>query len=228
MQVNGVSYNTPNFQARLRINKLGLQNLAKDLLGTTEIGSRASASGSSAVAESTVFPAELASEGKSLLPLINSNKGAISKEAKAISARDVKSSTLENTEDLQKLAESTGIASAGASSTASGVGADVASMASAFDQSAHYPNSSYPASVYDSVINHSPESVATSVENITQRAYDSLWDPQGCAGNECASITSSFTSTSGNISNYTGSCLLKDGKAGLNKFVEDANTNIPS
>lgn len=167
MQVNGVSYNTQNFQARLRVDKT-LQNIT-ELLDSTKI---------------------------------NAHSGV--------------------------LAKSSGMASAGASSTASGSGADIAALASAFDQSHFYPNLSYPASAYDSVINHSPESVADSVENITQRAYHSLYDPRGSAGNEFASTDSSFALTGGYFSHLFGSGLLKGAKTELNKAAEEASKDIPS
>jgi hypothetical protein len=224
MQIYGIN-NCPNFQARIKVNKVGLQNLTKDIADTTKIGTHGSASLSSTVVETTALPVDSVCANNCVSDCITMHSDAIDELNKAISARNIKTLESENT---KATLEASGIASSGVSSTASGMGGYVASAASALDQSAHYPNLLYPESVYDSIIEHSPKSSADFVESITYRTYDSLYDKRASAGNELASSDSSFMLGLGYLSNIIGSTLLKDGKAGAKKLLDGPKKNIPS
>lgn len=224
MQIYRIN-NCPNFQARIKVNKVGLQNLTKDIADTTKIGTHGSASLSSTAVETTALPVDSVCANNCVSDCITMHSDEIDELNKAISVRNIKTLESENT---KATLEASGIASSGVSSTASGMGGYVASAASALDQSAHYPNLLYPESVYNSIIEYSPKSSADFAEGITGRAYDSLYDKNASAGNELASTDSSSMLGIGYFSNVVGSTLIKEGKAGAKKLLDGPNKNIPS
>lgn len=214
MQVSGVSYNTPNFQARLKVNKSGLQNLAKDLIGSSEIGSRTSASASSAVAEVTAFPADVASKGKCLLPHMRSNMDAISNETKAISGRNIRTSQSEfdNPQRLKEVSTYSASATTGTASVASGVGSYGMSGASALDQSVNYPMLWSNQDSYNSIAELGGAKSAGIMHDAEDWAYYNLYNERGI-GNESASSSATLWSGMGAFMQTIGSALIRGKKA---------------
>ncbi len=196
--------NSINFQARIKIQKKGLENLLKDVEDCAKIGAHAVGSASSATAEMTTFPARVISQGEEL-SAVRYNVKAIKGESNAISARNLKTVESEVGE-LQngELAKASAQASSATSLVGSGSGSYYSSGASALDQSIHYPNSVYAQSAYESLENMSTPKSAGVMEDAQQWAYNSLYD-EHAPGNQSASIHSTNLSGTGMASHTLGS-----------------------
>ena len=224
MQVTNINY-TPNFQARIRIQKKGFQNLLKDFRDSAALGVRGTGSVSSSVAETTSFPSDLASERNALSEIMHINEYAMQKESARISARNIRTSQLENTQGLKKTAESSGYATTGTTTVASGLGSYYSAGAAALDQSVHYPNALFPGSAAEYAMQSSGGRFAHSVDHAQWSAYDSLYNEHG-AGNESASSFSTIASGSGAFLQALGSTFIR-GKEAVEKLGA-AQKNIPS
>ena len=202
MNINPIS--SINFQARIKIQKKGFENLLKDVEGSAKIGARAVGSASSAGAELTTFPARVISQGEEL-SAVRYNVKAIKGESNAISARNLKTVESEVGE-LQngELAKASAQASSATSLVGSGSGSYYSSGASALDQSVHYPNSLYAQSAYESLGDISGTKSAGVMEDAQQWAYNFLYD-EHAPGNQSASIDSTNLSGTGMASHTLGS-----------------------
>ena len=223
MKVNRINYNTPNFQARIVIKKQGVENLLKDVAGSSKIGVRSSASTSSGVAEATSFPSDIIYEGNGLSAVMRSNVKAIEKESDAISARDLRTVESGNKMASNELGESAKAASTGSSLLGSASGSYYSSGASALDQSAHYPNSSYTMDSYEAIKNLGGERSAEYVYDTQDWAYQLLYR-EHAAGNESASSASTTASGLGLFSHIAGSGGISESAKLFNK----SKKNIPS
>ena len=225
MRISKISSNNPNFQARIKINKAGVKNLISNVSDMTKISTHSSASTSSGIAEITAFPADLNSKEPYLLGQITNNSEAINLKFEEISTRNIKTSEIEDPEAFKDMGKSSALVGLGASSTTSGIGSHGAAIASAFDQSAYYPNSSYPYSAYENIYLNAPEKCAIFMEDITRDVNDLLYDQRRSAGNELASLDSTISSGLGYFFNFLGSNAFKTNSEALAKKANDLNKN---
>lgn len=216
MKINELNY-TPNFGARVKIQKKAFQNIAKDVVDTAKSGGRSLATTASGAAEVTSFPADSASN-HSLINVMSKNRNKIGENLEAISDRNIRTSQFENPD----VSADSALSSAGTSTIGSGIGAYYGSAASALDQSVNYPNVLYPRSAYDYLAKLGNGSAEEYLHNAEFSAYNHIYDERG-VGNESASLFSTNLSVSGILSQYAGSSLL-NGKKGL----EILDRKIPS
>lgn len=211
MEINSIN-NSPNFRARIVIQKTGFKNLGEDIIDSIELSSLSGASSGSATTETTIFPSDIVKGGK-FANYINKCIDGMKETFAKIFNRNIKTSELEGI-DVKEVASNSAVASSGAGSISTGLGSYDYAFASALDQSANYPNSSYPASVPEFLANHLPESAVNHLEQRVHSVYNQLWDPRNSAGNELASTQSSVWSTFGAGSQGIGfEMMTKGGKA---------------
>ena len=217
--------NRVNFQALIKIKKSGVENLLKDAADVSKIGSRASASASSSIAETTAFPADIASEGNALSASMRSNVEGIEREAKEISTRDLKTS---ESGDTFGSGEDFGDCTMGTSSLGSGMGLYSSTGATALEQSAHNPHSLYAESVHDGIEAIStPKSVETlgNIEDLTQEyLIKGFENNHGSSNSTNIASASGYHAAYGSLSNWVGSSMLREGATG----IIDVEKNIPS
>jgi hypothetical protein len=220
--------NQVNFQALIKIRKSGVTNLLKDSVDISKIGSRTSTSASSGIAESTAFPADIASEGNALSASMRSNADAIKREANNISTRDLK--TVES-EKPNNMGEDLRESAIGSSSISSGVGLYSSTAATALEQSAHNPHSIYAGSIHDGLAAIStPKSaeVMGNIENFTQEySVKGLEYQQGQSNSTKIESLSGYHATYGSLSNWAGSTVLKNNFENIVE-LKDIEKNIPS
>lgn len=211
MEISNIQ-NSPNFRARIVIQKTGFKNLGEDIIDSFELSSLSGASSGSATTETTIFPSDIVKGGK-FANYINKCIDGMKETFAKIFNRNIKTSELEGI-DVKEVAGNSTITASGAGSVSTGLGSYDYAMASALDQSIHYPNSSYPACIPEFIENHFPESVVNHSANRVDSVYDRLWDPRNSAGNELASTQSSVWSTFGAGSQGIGfEMMTKGGKA---------------
>ena len=215
MKINELNY-TPNFGARIKVQKKAFQNIAKDVVDTAKSGGRSLATTASGAAEVTSFPADSASN-HSLINVMSKNRNKIGEDLEAISGRNIKTSQFENPNASADFAIST------EGTIGSGVGAYSGSVASALDQSANYPYALFPKSAYEHSLTSGNGSAKEIVQYMEGSAYEHLYNPDLGKGNEIADSFSTTASGLGIISQYAGSALLK-GKKGL----EQLDRKLPS
>ena len=221
MEVSSISA-SPNFGARIVIQKTGFQNLGKDIIDSALISQKTGSTASSTVTETTIFPYD-AIKNFPFARRIEKYFDEIGEAFNRIFHRNIKTSALEGV-DTKAVAEKTASASTGSGIISTGIGAYDASLASALDQSVNYPNSIYARSFPEFSVNHFPESVVKHLDSIERSAYDRLWDPRAGAGNECASSFSVSASGAGAFSQGIGFEILTKGK----KAFEEGARNFPS
>lgn len=220
--------NQVNFQALIKIRKNGVENLLKNSTGISKIGSKASASASSGIAETTAFPADIASEGNALSASMRINAEAIAKESNNISTRDIK--TVEIGKPIN-LSEDLRYSTIGSTSIGSGVGLYSSTAATALEQSAHNPHSIYAGSIHDGLAALStPKSVETmgNIEDFTHEySIKGLEYQQGASNSTKVESLSGYHASSGSLANWIGSTILKDHSWDLVE-IKDIEKNIPS
>lgn len=224
MEINSITQ-SPNFGARIRIEKTGFQNLGKDIVDSFELGTRTTGITSSSITESTIFPSD-ATRNFKFFGKITKHIEYLGEIFNDIFHRNLKTSALEGV-DTKAVAEKTASATTGSGLISTGVESYDMAFASALDQSIHYPNSSYPASAAEFIGNHLTQSSAEHMAQRINSVYNQLWDPRGSAGNELASTQSTAWSGSGAISQGLGFDLLTKGKKSLIN-AEEVQRKIPS
>ncbi len=207
MQVYSVN-NTPVFEARLKIKKSGFENIVADTAESLSISENSGKILVSSLGESTVFPLEIVA-GKGFANSIKNNLNKLGENFKNIFHRNIKTVELENTENLKALSKESASAGVGSSAVSSGVASYAGSAGSALDQSVYYPVSVYDRSVPEYLNANAPESVNRVLGNLTNSAYDWLYNERG-AGNESASSFSTIFSGVGASSQGIGSAHILD------------------
>lgn len=215
MEINKFN-NTPNFGARVIVNKTGFRNIANDIVDSFEIGSRTTGSISSTVGETTSFPSEI-STGIGFPKSIKNHFIGIKNAFRDIFHRNIKTSILEDAGNVEHSALSSSNVASGSGLITTGSGSYGSSVASGLDQSANYPlfgSESVPQMIADS-----NKPILTDITNaLKDFAFDVLYVNRRGIGNEQAWLASSLTSSS-------GATLLGSGA----KVIKNAgNTNISS
>jgi hypothetical protein len=227
MEINKINQ-SPNFGARIVIQKTGFKNLGADLVNTLELGSKTTEIGSSAITETTILPSDAVAFdhfpfAKKILKFAKDEFGKLFDK---ISQRNIKTSAIEGV-DAKEVASNSAVATSGAGSLSTGVESYDLSIASALDQSINYPNSSYPASVPEFIERHFPQSIVEHSAAKEHSVYNQLWDPRNSAGNELASTQSSIWSTIGAVSQGAGFEMITKGKKAFQN-AEDIQRKLPS
>lgn len=223
MQVNSINH-SPNFEARIKIQKTGFQNIAKDLKDSTSISGNSSASTVSAIGEATIFPFEIVG-GKGLAGKIRNSFKKMGEHFSNIFHRNIQTSVVENPENLKAFSKQSASATAGTTTVSSGVGAYASSVGSALDQSVHYPlDSIYTRDIPQYLAQHAPESVNKTLGTLADSAYDVLYNEHGL-GNECASASSSISSSIGVGMQGLGSKVISESSKKMGEIV---SKKIPS
>ena len=225
MYINPINYNTPNFQARIKVNKRGVENLIKGLEGITKAGSHTTVSVPSAATEATIFPLDSACNDRKLAKQITRHIKEVEKQSDIVSKKEIKSFEIEHNID----AKSASNASAGTATIASGASSYAEATTSALMQSQYDPNIIYHQSIGD-VLN-SNHSFNELMESQRQTFHNR---GQGSCSNhaESYSIASTASLISGGLSNAAGSSMIKGGKEGASKAIDkilgESNKKIPS
>ena len=220
MNINAITPNyAPRFEARIKINKQGLQNLGKDAVDTGRTALGTTLIIPSAVTETTIFPSEYNNSGSADNMKVLSN--GIKNTNRAISNRPLDITVSEGeASDTEALGKSALNSVGGLSALASAGGLSTLAAASGADQAVNYPSLGSE---------YLPKNIIETLENweLQQSMYDYLWHPNHCAGNECASLDSSFL-TSTAVASYAGGSLgLSDAVKGAGKIIK-GDKNIPS
>ena len=194
MEINKVNQ-SPNFGARIIIQKTGFKNLGKDLLDTVELGSKTIKTGTSTITETTIFPSDAVAFdhfpfAKRTIKYVKDEFGKIFDR---IFHRNIKTSVIEGV-DVKEVASNSAVTASGASSISAGIGSYDLALGSAVDQSAHrYATTIYDASIPEMLKNNLPASVWNHIDDMQRLAYRQLYNERGF-GNETASSASTTAS----------------------------------
>ena len=206
MEVGKVN-NSPNFGARIIIQKTGFKNLGKDIADSFVSGTNTTGTVASTVGETTVFPSEI-SAGTGFSKSIHNGMRRIKEALDRIFGRDIKTSAFDD--DMQGLLNSTGRASSGSGMVTTGIGSYGSSLASGLDQSVNYPLSGLGSELIPQYIakvnNPTVNEIAKNMEGV---AFDVLYNEHGF-GNETAFIPSALSSASGVFSQGKGFDMVKN------------------
>ena len=216
--------NRVHFQALIKIKKSGIENLIKDTVDVSKISSRATSSASSSIAETTAFPADLASDGNALSAAMRSNAEGIQREAHNISARDAK--TMESGEAID-LRGDLNDSAMGTSSSASGAGLYSSAAATGLEQSAYNPHSFYSESVHDGIEAIStPKSVEVlgNIENYAQEEIKAAEALDGSSKSTIAEMDSTYSTGMGSFLNWVAGSASGDSVSDIVRIEK----NIPS
>lgn len=223
MQINSIN-NSPKFEARIKIQKQGFQNIAKDFGDSSSVSGNSGAMTSSCVGETTIFPFELFG-GNGFAEKIKTNYNKIMEHFTKIFQRNVQTTIVENPENLKAFSKQSASATSGSSLISSGIESYAGSLGSALDQSVHYPMGSvYDRSVPVFLDKNAPEEAVKVLKMLTDSAYDLLYNERGL-GNECASSASSVFSGIGVGSQGIGSTLISESSKKMSEIV---SKKIPS
>ena len=223
MEINNISQ-SPNFGARIIIQKTGFKNLGKDIIDSLELSSLSGGSSGSATTETTIFPSDIVKGGK-FANYINKYIDGMKETFAKIFNRNIKTSEIEGI-DMKEVASNSAVASSGAGSISTGLGSYDAALGSAIDQSVNYPSSIYAKSFPEFSVNHFPEPVLKHLDYMEHFAYNWLYN-KGGMGNEIASLSSTSYSGVGATSQGIGYELLTKGKKAFDK-AEEVQRRLPS
>ena len=206
MEVGKVN-NTPNFGARIVIQKTGFKNLGRDIADSFISGTNTTGTVASSVGEITAFPSEI-SAGVGFSKSITNGMRRIKNAIDRIFGRNIKTSELDADSNL--LLNNSGNASSGSGLITTGVGSYGSSAASGLDQSVNYPFAG--SEVVPHLIAKSNNPVINEIANTMNGAAFNLMYNEHGLGNEIASIPASITSGLGASSQGVGLDIIK--KAG--------------
>ena len=223
MEINNISQ-SPNFGARIIIQKTGFKNLGEDIIDSLELSSLSGGSSGSATTETTIFPSDIVKGGK-FANYINKCIDGMKETFAKIFNRNIKTSEIEGV-DMKEVASNSAVASSGAGSISTGLGSYDAALGSAIDQSVNYPSSIYAKSFPEFSVNHFPEPVLKHLDYMEHFAYNWLYN-KGGMGNEIASLSSTSYSGVGATSQGIGYELLTKGKKAFDK-AEEVQRRLPS
>lgn len=213
MEVGKVN-NSPNFGARIMIQKTGFKNLGKDVVDSFVSGTNTTGTVASTVAETTALPSELIA-GTGFSKSISNGMRRIKEAIDRILGRNIKTSAFD--EDMHGLLNSTGRATSGSGLVTTGVGSYGSSIASGLDQSVNYP--ALGSEVIPHLIVKSNNPTITEIANNMEGvAFDVLYREHGL-GNETASLPSGILSTLGGVLQGSGADMIKTAnKASVRNF----------
>lgn len=220
MQISAINNNTTNFQARIKVNKNLIPNLAADLLDTAKSSSHSTASVSASASQVSTLPLDIVNKNSEKVENIEKHIDAAVNHFSAISGRDIKSSAIEDPIDLKDLAKPSAMVSEGACSTASGLGLQSSAVSSVVDHD-----------TLMSVSNSAPQSVADVADSMWQSTYDVLTSTPRARRNMGSSdlaLDFSLFSGAGYFPETLGSNAIKEGAEKINKIVKNTDVDIPS
>lgn len=225
MEINKIQ-NSPNFKARIVIQKTGFQNLGADLVDSFKLGSKTTQTGTSVVTETTILPSDATNEFSFAKKTVQFVKDEFGKIFDRIFHRNIKTSEIEGI-DMKEAASNSAVTASGASSISAGIGSYDVALGSAVDQSANrYATTIYDASIPEMLKNNLPASAWEHIDNMERLAYRNLYNERGF-GNETASSASTTASGIGSSFQGFGYELLTKGKKAFNK-AEEAQRSLPS
>ena len=196
--------NQINYQARIKIQKKGFENLLKDVGDSTSIGSRTTSSVSSTASDITTFPWHW--EEGSYNNSVERHMDVTEIKSDAIGKRDLKTINKSDYVNASDATRTSIMASEGSSLAGTGTASSYSSGGLAIEQSVYHPNSLYDPSAYESLKNISTPKSADIIDNSANWAHQNFNSEQGL-GNRIASSYSTSSAIPASLSETVGSSM---------------------